>query len=99
MVLAVVEWKRPCGGKRVDRAIARKKGGRGRWIRTRSCSVVEAPCIEAPPAMLTLVFGAGDEVLDVVRDPVWTLGRSEINGPEADGGFFELPDTWAGTGS
>ena len=68
---------------------------------TRSCRVEEAPCIAAPPETLTLVFGAGDEVREFVRKPVRTLGRSEISGPDADGGFFgdELPDAGAGSGS
>lgn len=70
-------------------------------MRTRSWRVELAPCIAAPPATLTLVLGAGEEVRELVRDPVRTLERSEINGPVADGGFLggERPDTGAGTGS
>ena len=61
----------------------------------------EAPCIDAPPGTLTLAFGAGDEVLELLREPVRTFGRSEIKGPTADGGFFddEVPDIGAGAGS
>lgn len=68
---------------------------------TRSCKVVDAPCIEAPPGTLTLVLGAGEDVLELVCDLVRTLGKSEIKGPMADGGFFgeELPDTGAATGN
>lgn len=63
--------------------------------------MVEAPCIDAPPATLTLALGAGEEVRELVRDPVRTFGRSEIKGPEADGGFFgvELAEAGAGIGS
>ena len=57
--------------------------------RTRSWSVVEAPCIEAPPATLTFAFGAGDEVREDPREPDLTFGRSDISGPEADGGGFK----------
>ena len=34
--------------------------------------------MEAPPGTLILVFGAGEEVREVLREPVCTLGRSEI---------------------
>ncbi len=57
--------------------------------RTRSCSVVDAPCIEAPPCTLILVLGAGEEVRDEVREPERTLGRSEIRCPAAEGGGLE----------
>ena len=54
---------------------------------SRSWRVVDAPCMDAPPAMLTVVlFGAGEELREGVREPVRTLGRSDIKGPEADGG-------------
>lgn len=59
------------------------KGGGGC---TRSWRVVDAPCIELPPATLILVLGAGEEVLDDVREPVRTFGRSEIRCPDAEGG-------------
>lgn len=39
----------------------------------------------APPETFILALAAGDAVLDDVR----TLGRSEIKGPEAEGGGFE----------
>lgn len=35
---------------------------------------------------LTLVLGAGEEVREDVREPTWTFGRSEIRGPDAEGG-------------
>lgn len=50
---------------------------------------MDAPCIEAPPATLILVFGAGEEVREEVREPERTLGRSEIKGPAADGEALE----------
>ena len=53
---------------------------------TRSSKVVDAPCMDAPPGTLILVFGAGEEVREVLREPVCTLGRSEIKGPAAEGG-------------
>lgn len=73
----------------------------GKEVRTRSWRVEEAPCIAAPPATLTFVLGAGEELRELVREPVRTLGRSEIKGPMADGGFLvdELPDTEAVVGS
>lgn len=49
---------------------------------------MDAPCIEVPPATLILVLGAGEEVLDDVREPERTLGRSEIKCPDAEGGGF-----------
>ena len=58
-------------------------------IDTRSSKVVDAPCIEAPPGTLILVFGAGEEVREVLREPVCTLGRSEIKGPAAEGGGLD----------
>ena len=48
--------------------------------------VVDAPCIELPPATLILVLGAGEETREDVREPERTLGRSEIRCPDADGG-------------
>jgi len=48
--------------------------------------VVDAPCMDAPPWTLIFVFGAGEAVREEVREPVRTLGRSEINGPAAEGG-------------
>lgn len=49
---------------------------------------MDAPCIALPPATLILVLGAGEEVLEDVREPERTLGRSEIKRPDADGGAF-----------
>lgn len=65
---------------------------RVRIAESRSESVAPAPCILVPPVMLTLVLaGAGEDVLEGFFEE----GRkSEINGPEADGGGFED----AGTG-
>ena len=45
--------------------------------------------MEAPPGTLILVFGAGEEVREVLREPVCTLGRSEIKGPAAEGGGLD----------
>lgn len=59
---------------------------RGKGRRTRSWRVVDAPCIELPPATLILVLGAGEEVLEDVREPERMLGRSEIRCPVAEGG-------------
>lgn len=53
---------------------------------SRSCSVVDAPCIDLPPATLILALGAGEEVREDVREPMRTLGRSEIRCPDAEGG-------------
>lgn len=61
----------------------------GVMVVTRSSRVVDAPCMEAPPGTLILVFGAGEEVREVLREPVCTLGRSEIRGPAAEGGGLE----------
>lgn len=57
---------------------------------TRSWSVVDAPCMEVPPWTLTLVFGAGEDVREEVREPVRTLGRSEMRGPAAEGGGLDV---------
>ena len=59
---------------------------RVRIAESRSCRVVEAPCMDAPPAILIVVLGAGEEVREDVREPVRTFGRSDIRGPEAEGG-------------
>ena len=56
---------------------------------TRSSKVVDAPCMEAPPGTLIVVFGAGEEVREVLREPVCTLGRSDIKGPAAEGGGLD----------
>lgn len=57
--------------------------------------------MEAPPGTLTLALGAGEDVREVVCDLVRRLGRSEIRGPVADGGFFgeEVAATEAGMGN
>ena len=70
-------------------------GGRGR---TRSWRVVDAPCMELPPATLILVLGAGEEVREDVREPERTLGRSEIRCPDADGGGLAAGVEFAGVG-
>lgn len=44
--------------------------------------------MEAPPATLILVLGAGEEVRDGVREPERTLGRSDNRCPAAEGGGF-----------
>lgn len=45
---------------------------------------MDAPCIAEPPEILTLVLA----VVGAARLEVRTLGKSEISGPEADGGAF-----------
>lgn len=73
----------------------------GEKDRTRSCRVVDAPCMELPPVILILVLGAGDEVREDVREPKRTLGRSEIRCPDAEGGGLaagvEVADTALGS--
>ena len=70
----------------------------GRGERTRSWRVVDAPCMELPPATLILVLGAGEEVREDVREPERTLGRSEIRCPDADGGGLAAGVGFAGVG-
>lgn len=50
-----------------------------------SLRIVDAPCMAEPPEILTLVLA----VVGAARLEVRTLGKSEISGPEADGGAFE----------
>ena len=45
--------------------------------------------MDAPPGTLILVFGAGDDVREVLREPVCTLGKSDIKGPAAEGGGLD----------
>ncbi len=45
--------------------------------------------MEAPPGTLILVFGAGEEVREALREPECTFGRSEIRGPAAEGGGLD----------
>ena len=61
-----------------------------RMAESRSARVVDGACIEGPPDRFTLVFGAGEAVLEEGRERVlvWTLGRSDIKGPDAEGGGF-----------
>ena len=61
---------------------------RVRMAESRSASAVEGACIEGPPERLTVVLGAGDAVLEDGWERVreWTLGRSEIRGPDAEEG-------------
>ena len=69
----------------------------GERDRTRSCRVVDAPCMELPPVTLILVLDAGDEVREDAREPKRTFGRSEIRCPDAEGGGLaagvEVADT------
>ena len=58
--------------------------GTREWGLTRSCKVVDAPCMELPPATLIFVLGVGEEVREDVLER--TLGRSEMRWPDADGG-------------
>lgn len=53
--------------------------------------------MELPPATLILVFGAGEEVLEGVREPERTLERSEIRWPDAEGGGLAAGVEVAGT--
>lgn len=67
---------------------------RVRIAESRSWMVVDAPCIGEPPETFTLALAAGEAVLADVR----TLGRSEINGPAAEGGGLEwVADTGVGS--
>jgi len=80
-----------CGvlsGMLVEEPRGRVWGKRGER-NTRSWRVVDAPCMGAPPATVTFVFGAGEAVREGVRAPVRTLGRSDIRGPDAEGGGLE----------
>lgn len=53
--------------------------------------------MELPPATLILVLGAGEAVLEDVREPERTLGRSEIKCPDAEGGGLAAGVEAAGT--
>lgn len=83
-------WRVARQVQRRDEGSAEREGfvwsSRVRMAESRSWRVVDAPCIELPPATLILVLGAGEEVLDDVREPVRTFGRSEIRCPDAEGG-------------
>ena len=50
-----------------------------------------------PPTMLILALGAGDEVLEDVREPKRTLGRSDMRCPDAEGGGLAAGVEVAGT--
>ena len=50
-----------------------------------------------PPTMLILALGAGDEVLEDVREPNRTLGRSDMRCPDAEGGGLAAGVEVAGT--
>lgn len=63
---------------------------------TRSFSVADSPCMEAPPWTLIFVFGAGEDVRDDVRELERTFGRSDIKGPAAEGGGLEVAVDVAG---
>lgn len=64
--------------------------------------MAEAPCIDEPPEMAIVVLGAGDEVregpFELGREVVRTLGRSEMRGPEAEGGGLEVMGNWRAEG-
>lgn len=50
-------------------------------------STADAPCIDVPPVMLTFVFeleGAGEDVREL--GVLFDVLKSEIRGPEAEGG-------------
>ena len=70
---------------------------RVRIAESKSARVVEAPCMDEPPEMEMVVLGAGDEFLEgcleLGREVVLTLGRSEMRGPEAGGGL-EVLGSW-----
>lgn len=58
---------------------------RERIAESRAVRAVDAPCMGVPPVMLTLVFGAGEEVRDA--GALLEVGfRSDIRWPAADGG-------------
>lgn len=63
---------------------------RARMAESRSVRVVEAPRGEGPEGRVTLA-GAGEEVREGlgVRAFGWGAGRSDVRGPEADGGSLE----------
>jgi hypothetical protein len=53
--------------------------------------VEDAPCIAVPPEMLTLVFGAGDGFLEDCAEAAFLgLSESDISGPAAEGGGFDV---------
>ena len=58
---------------------------------SKSDKAVEAPCIAVPPVMLTLVFGAGEAVLEDCADGCLRGAKeSDISGPAADGGGLDV---------
>lgn len=61
---------------------------RARMAESKSLIIEDAPCMEVPPdiLILALAFRAGDAVLDAFREGI----ASDISGPAADGGGFEL---------
>ena len=70
----------------------------GNWGRpTRSSSVVLAPWAATPPGTLIVAFGAGLAVReeDEAALLVLTFGRSDMSGPEAEGGA--LPAVFRGS--
>lgn len=75
---------------------------RTRIAESRSWIVLDAPCMDEPPATLIRVFGAGDAVRDefLECDRVRTFGKSEVRKPDAEGGSLEeAAGIGAGTGS
>ena len=69
----------------------------GKKDHTRSCRVVDAPCMALPPTTLILALGAGEDVREDVREPNRLLGRSEMRCPDAEGGGLEAGVEVAGT--
>lgn len=56
---------------------------------SRAVRAVDAPCMGVPPVMLTLVFGAGEEVRDV--GALLEEGfRSDMRWPAAEGGVRDV---------
>lgn len=64
-----------------------------RMAASSSFSADEAPCMDVPPVILIFVFeGAGEAIRDVplVAGALFGFLRSDIRGPEADGGAREM---------
>jgi hypothetical protein len=78
-------------GEKVDK-VGLVWSSRLRIAESKSESAVLAPCIAVPPEMLIFAFGAGEAVREDCVDAPFFFGanESEINGPEADGGAFEV---------
>lgn len=60
---------------------------KARMATSNSFNTVEAPCIDVPPLMLTLVLGMGEDVRDAFRDVGLLFDlKSAISEPAAEGG-------------